>query len=56
MDTETVQKHFKGVKELPTRAGFSANLMALCPAHDDHRASLSIDISADGTTLLCCQS
>lgn len=28
--------------------------VARCPAHDDHDPSLKIDVSADGTVLLCC--
>ena len=47
---ETLLASLPGVKK--TGAGWSA----LCPAHDDRRASLSISVGNDGTVLVKCHS
>lgn len=48
--TELVLSKLSGVK----RSG--KGWISLCPAHDDHNPSLSIDEGRDGRALLCCQS
>jgi len=48
MTTEEILSHLEGV----TKSG--AGWMALCPAHDDRKPSLSISKGSDGRTLLKC--
>ncbi len=48
MTTEEILSHLEGV----TKSG--AGWMALCPAHDDGKPSLSISKGSDGRTLLKC--
>ncbi|SCH96757.1 DNA primase (bacterial type) [uncultured Ruminococcus sp.] len=50
MTTQEVLQHFQNVK----RTG-NNQYSALCPAHDDHTASLCIGTGDDGRTLVTCQ-
>jgi hypothetical protein len=47
MTQHEILRHFKGVQ------GSGTKYMALCPAHDDHNPSLSIDFE-DGRALMYC--
>ena len=50
MTAQEVLQHFQKVKQTGNN-----QYSALCPAHDDHTASLCIGIGDDGRTLVTCQ-